>query len=350
MGLFDKFKKQRTEEQPTQKQNITKDDYDYSSDYSSLSNSKQPNIDVSVQKFIEEINEEDRRIEKEINDQSTYMEGVVQALNNAPGARHLDDAVAEQAKDFLKELEKNKQKEIRESYLSGNRYAYIVNELLAYLSREELMKKLGFKDSPEYSGYEDCIAAIYNYKLIQEPASEIKCDLLQDVRRVRNRAPLDIKKEYIFIPYLATLENLGTKYGGAISLPENIVQIYEEYKNDDEFEKRDKLALARGILSEMGMDIDIYMQAKEFGEYEKYFFYSGPEWPFIADNVKIDSDLKNKFKSIDRAEKAKNSTFSPDSAIRNAITSGTTQEDVAKSENMEKITRNKENKGVTKDD
>ena len=128
----------------------------------------------------------------------------------------------------------------RREYISNNEYAQKLEELLAYLKRREDAMKLGIKE-PEYSGKtEESVLLQLNY----------------DKTKLLN-------KERIFIPYFEEIERYGGRLGD--NIPQDILDIYENYKNENG-ENSEKI-MASGILMLNFLGIDLLEKFEKDGSW-----------------------------------------------------------------------------------
>ena len=128
----------------------------------------------------------------------------------------------------------------RREYIVNNEYAQKLEELLAYLKRREDAMKLGIKE-PEYSGKtEESVLLQLNY----------------DKTKLLN-------KERIFIPYFEEIERYGGRLGD--NIPQDILDIYENYKNENG-ENSEKI-MASGILMLNFLGIDLLEKFEKDGSW-----------------------------------------------------------------------------------
>lgn len=128
----------------------------------------------------------------------------------------------------------------RREYIVNNEYAQKLEELLAYLKRREDTMKRGIKE-PEYSGKtEESVLLQLNY----------------DKTKLLN-------KERIFIPYFEEIERYGGRLGD--NIPQDILDIYENYKNENG-ENSEKI-MASGILMLNFLGIDLLEKFEKDGSW-----------------------------------------------------------------------------------
>jgi len=190
---------------------------------------KQPTADEMYQQIMKKREEEIKKTEREIEESIAYKQGGLQALDNGPGARSLNSAISNFAKEnpLFDELPDVKNvsntsikssisttpseyytKQKRTGYIRQNKYTYILEQLIKYRKIKELKSNFqGILLSDDY----ETVLAQYNFERLSQTNKE-SCDC-------------------IFVPYLEELKKNGLEYR-EYELPNRIWNLHKLTSTD----------------------------------------------------------------------------------------------------------------------